>query len=318
LARETRRVRAVGLAGLLLVFGSSLAACQAAPHRAAAAPSRPPVVVASFNFPESELLAEIYAQALEHAGIPVRRELNLGPREMVLPALHQGLIDLVPEYLGSAVAALIPAQPASLLSGSDAATLATELRTAVAAWHVRPLQWAPAENQNGLAVSRDTAARLALRTVSDLKPFAASLNLSGPTECPTRPLCLVGYEALYGLHFKNFIAYDAESQRISALQQRVVDVAVMFTTDGQLATGDPVLLTDDLRLQPPENVVPLLSDRALAPYGARLTDTINAVSAKLTSSALLSLNWRVGLGGRPLAGEATGWLVREGLIPHPG
>ena len=302
---------------VVLLLGGVLVACNGGASRPTAA-APPTVVIASFNFPESELLAEIYAQALQHAGVRIRRELSLGPREMVLPALHAGLVDVVPEYLGSALAALIPSEPSSRLSGSAAATIDSELGTALAPWHVRPLAWAAAENQNGLAVTRDTAIRLGLHNTSDLKDFASSMVLSGPTECPTRPYCLLGYQDRYALRFKSFVAYDAESQRVTALQQGVAEVAVMFTTDGQLATGDPVLLPDDQHLQPPENIVPLVSEKAISAYGPRLVDTLDAISAKLTTSSLVFLNWRISVVGQPIAAEATAWLHQEGFIPRPG
>src|SRR5262245_30975781 len=104
--RTTRYGRAVAFAVCSLVL---LASCHASPDRTAPVSADRivgPVVVASFNFSESELLAAIYGLAIRHAGIPVRFQLNLGPRELVQPALQQGLVDVVPEYLGTALRAL--------------------------------------------------------------------------------------------------------------------------------------------------------------------------------------------------------------------
>ena len=97
--------RAVACTACSLVL-TLVASCQpgAAPHAAGA--GRGAVVVASFNFPESELLAAIYGLAIQRAGIPVQFRLDLGPRELVQPALEQGLVDVVPEYLGTALASL--------------------------------------------------------------------------------------------------------------------------------------------------------------------------------------------------------------------
>jgi osmoprotectant transport system substrate-binding protein len=139
---------------------------------AAASPGRAPgtaVVVASFNFPESELLAALYALALMQAGIPARLQLGLGPRELVQPALARGLVDVVPEYLGPALASL---QPPAGVAMSDPAAVRQELARALSRWPVQVLQPAAAQDQDGLVVTRATAARLRLRTISDLVPVA--------------------------------------------------------------------------------------------------------------------------------------------------
>lgn len=298
---------ALVVAGALLAAGCSHRPVPPRPRSSAPGP----VVVASFNFPESELVAEIYAQALEHVGVPVRRELDLGTREMVLPALHGGLVDVVPEYVGSALAALEPGLAGGQATGDQRARLAESLRP----WNVEVLAAAPAQDQNGLVVTRALAERLGLRSTSDLAAVAPRLSLGGPAECPTRPFCLVGFGALYGIHFGHFQPYDVESQRVTALEQQVVDVAVMFTTDGQLATGKFVLLADDRHLQPAENLVPLLSARAHRAYGDRVPTAINAVSSALSTNDLVFLNWRVGVAGKDLPTEARGWLERHGLVP---
>lgn len=315
----TGRRRPLRLVGVLACVLVVLALACTAPGPATHA-GRPPatdgVVVASFNFLESELLAEIYAQALEHVGIPVRRELDLGPRELVRPALHQGLVDVVPEYLGTALAAFAPTAP---IAGSQSPEeLRRRLASAFAGWNVEVLAPAAAQNQNGLVVTQPTANRLRLRTTSDLVPAAPRLTLGGPAECPDRPYCLPGLAHVYGLRFGRFLPFDTESQRAAAVVQHVVDVVVLFTTDGRLAAGDLVLLADDRHLQPAENVVPMVSARAVARYGPRLAAALDAVSAKLTQQNLIFLNWRVAVAGKDVAAEARGWLIRRGLVPMPG
>jgi osmoprotectant transport system substrate-binding protein len=305
----SRRLLAVACCGLTVML---LASCS--PRRTplgSAAPPRAPVVVASFNFPESVLLGEIYSQALEHAGVPVRRELGLGPREMVLPALHQGLVDVVPEYLGSALAGV---DSSTGVGGASLAEERARLAGTLRAWNVELLAPAPAANQNGLAVTAAIANRYHLRTISDLASVAPKLTLGGPSVCPRRPYCLVGFQSVYSVRFARFISFDAEEQRIAALEQGVVDVAVMFSTDGELATGNFVLLDDDRHLQPAENVTPLVSTRAIETYGARVVAALEAVSAKLTSPGLVFLNWRIGLGGKDITAEARGWLERLGMM----
>lgn len=273
-------------------------------------PGPGPVVIASFNFPESAVLAEIYAQSLEHAGIAVRREFDLGSRDIVRPALQRGLVDLVPEYLGSALA---NADPAAQVAGRPAGALLADLRRVAASWHLTVLQPSAAQDQNAFAVLAGTASRLRLHTLSDLAPFAPRMVLGGASECPARELCSPGLRRVYGITFRRFLAFDDASQRRTALEQGVIDVEVTFTTDPQLAAGSIVPLRDDKGLQPEESVVPILTDRAVREYGARLTQALDAVSANLDSSALTFLNWRVAA-GNDLRAEAHEWLRRHGLL----
>ena len=296
----------------MVAWATVAVACRDTTERApvAAPEAGDAVVVASFDFSESELLAEIYAVALEEAGVPVRREPALGPRELVAPALAQGHVDLVPEYLGSAAATFADGAP--LPAGAEG--LHALLADRLGRRGVRVLAAAPAENQNAVVVRRSLADRLRLASVSDLVPHARSLTLSGPSECPVRPHCLVGLQEVYGLTFRRFLPLDGASRVVRALDDGVADVGVLFTTDGQLADRRLVALEDDRHLQPPEHVVPVAREETLRRHGERVVAIIDGVSARLTTTALRLLNWRVDVAGRDLAQEARGWLVRRGLI----
>jgi osmoprotectant transport system substrate-binding protein len=292
----------------LCAASAGLTACQSTPRTAnrSATPYRP-VVVASFNFTESEILAELYAGALERAGIPVRRELDLGARELVEPALAQGHVDVVPEYLGTALRFIDPASPAQ---GAGTAAEHAALNGALRLWGAEALTPSPAQDQNALAMLASRARALHARTTSDLRQHRG-LVLGGPPECPTREFCLLGFENVYGLRFGEFMPLAEQAQTKTALEQGVIDVAVMFTTDPQFADPSIVVLRDDRHLQPEENVVPVVSTRVLRDYGPRVAKVLNSVSAQLTSGALIFLNWRVDLDGRTVADEAAGWLARH-------
>ena len=308
------RGRVAALAASLLAL-TLLAACQQAPPPGQrAAGNGGTVVVASFNFPESELLAAIYGLAIRHAGIPVRLELGLGPRELVRPALEQGLADLVPEYVGTALNSM---QPGAKVAWADPAAVRNALAVAFAGWHIQVLTPAAAQDQNAVVVTRATAARLHLRTVSDLRRVAGRLTIGGTPECPKRPYCLPGLRSVYGLEFAAFEPFDTLPQRVTALLDGVVDVAMLTTTDGNLATGNLVLLADDRHLQPAENVVPVVTDSAAARYGKRLTGALDEVSSRLTTNALLFLNWRVQVAGDDVVAEARAWLERQAILARP-
>ena len=297
------------LAAAVVALVVMLTACESSRREGSnSAANTGAVVVASFNFPESELLAEIYAQAIERAGVPVRREFDLGPRELVQPAQRQGLVDVVPEYLGAALASITPNRK---VDWTDPQAVVTALRQTVAPWGFQMLEPSAAEDQDGFAVTPSTADRLHLRTLSDLAAVAHRLTMGGPTECPQRPYCLAGLERVYGVHVKQFLPFDDQAQRATALDEGVIDVAVTFTTDGQLATGHLDLLQDDRHLQPTDLVTPMVSARALSRYGPPLRDALNAVSAALDTRSLIFLNWRVGLAGKTIQAEARGWLDRH-------
>ncbi|HJY31971.1 MAG TPA: ABC transporter substrate-binding protein [Actinomycetota bacterium] len=268
------------------------------------------ITVASFDFPESVLLAEIYAQAIEGAGIRVEREPSLGPRELVIPALLQGLVEFVPEYAGSGLQFLAGDGSTSPDSEINHQRFAERLGTL----DVTALDASPAEDQNGFAVTAETAQRYGLRTLSDLATVSRELVFGGPPECTRRPFCIPGLERSYGITFGQvFSNLDAGGPRtVSALAEGTVDVALLFTSDGAIDLNDFVLLEDDLRLQPAENVTPVVTTGVLDRFGPSLADTVNAVSALLSTRELRTLNAEVAGGATPEQ-IASRWLASNGL-----
>lgn len=179
-------------------------ACGAGPPTEATAEGDDAITVASFNFPESVLLAKICAQALESAGFWVERQLNLGTRELVQPALQRSLVEFVPEYAGSTLEFVAGAGSAS----PDERATHRALAQALAARGIAVLAAAPAEDQSGFVVTRTTAGRFGLRTISDLRSVAEEFVFGGPPECLQRPLCLRGLSSTYGLTFDRFVPLD--------------------------------------------------------------------------------------------------------------
>jgi osmoprotectant transport system substrate-binding protein len=302
---RVRRVVRLAAYGLVLVLLAACGGGGSSPEPAAG--RRSPITVASFGFSESRTLAELYSQALEHRGLPVRRAFELASREVVEPALEQGKVDLVPEYVGTALRFLQP-RP----QGTDAYE---ELRRVLAARGVTVLTPAAAEDKNGIVVTRATARRLGLAKVSDLASVASTMSFGGPPECPERPLCLPGLRSAYGLTFRQFRALDAGGPAtLAALEGGEVDVALLFTTDGHLAGDEFVLLADDRELQPRENVVPVVRTQVVDAYGAALVDTLDGVSSQLHNEDLISLNRRVAIERVAPEVAAGDWLRLHGLI----
>jgi osmoprotectant transport system substrate-binding protein len=156
------------------------------------------LTVGSANFPESQIVGDVYSEALKSAGVTVSDKPNIGAREVYLPALESGQIDLVPEFTYTLLTTLDPtAKPANNL---DAVTKAA--RAAAEKKGFTLLTPAPADDVNVYVVRPDTATKYNLKTISDLAKVKDPLTIGGPPECPTREPCLLGLEKVYGLKFK--------------------------------------------------------------------------------------------------------------------
>jgi osmoprotectant transport system substrate-binding protein len=184
---------------------------------------------------------------------------------------------------------------------------------ALADRNVTVLQPAPAQDRNGLAVTGVTAARLDLRTISDLVPHASGMTFGGPPECQERPLCLPGFERIYRLRFAEFLPLDAGGPlTLQALRSDAVDAAIVFTSDGVAERDGLVILEDDRQLQPAENVTPMVRTQVLRRWPA-MDDLLNRVSAALTTDELRAMNAEIAVDGRTAAAVAADWLLRESL-----
>ncbi|HEY6589547.1 MAG TPA: ABC transporter substrate-binding protein [Actinomycetota bacterium] len=275
-------------------------------------PRRPTIRLASFDFPESELLAQLYGQALGQHGFPVEQVVQLGAREVVAPALEQGKVDMVPEYQGSALNFL---NDRDRVATADQALTHARLEQAFAPRGVSVLAYAPAQDRNGFVVSGDLARRHGLEKLSDLTPMARRLSFGGPPECAQRPLCLEGLEDVYKLRFARFEPMPSRDVTAAALGTGEIDVGMIDTTDPNLLKPgtDLVQLADDKRLQPADNVVPVVRREIVDAYGPPLVRLVNAVSARLSTADLTSLNRQVA-DGQPAAQVATAWLRAHTII----
>jgi osmoprotectant transport system substrate-binding protein len=298
-ARAAARV-AVAALTVLLVASCSGNAARPPPEN----PQRPTITVVSFDFPESEILAEIYGQALRRQGYQVEVVPRLGPREIVEPALEQGRVDFVPGYLGSGLNFLSDKRVAT----ADPRVVHARLQRALAARGLSAVAFASAQDRNGFVVTGDMARTRKLRRLSDLRPIASRLVFGGPPECPDRLLCLGGLRDVYGLKFKRFEPMPSRTVTADALEAGEIDVGMLETTDGNLAERDLVQLEDDRRLQPAENVVPIVRKAIIDAYGPALVRVVNGVTTQLTTRDLVDMNRQVELEGAEPAAVAAGWL----------
>jgi osmoprotectant transport system substrate-binding protein len=302
--RRAGPAAALVLAVVVLVAGGCTPAAERPPPKD---PQRPIITVTSFDFPESEALAELYGQGLRQHGYPVEIVARLGPREIVQPALEQGRVDLVPGYLGTALNFLYEKRVAT----ADPQATHARLTQALTSRGIRVLAFAKAEDRNGFVVTGDLARRRQLERISDLAPIARQLTFGGPPECPDRPLCLKGLQDVYGLQFARFEAMPSRTTTADALETGEIDLGMLETTNGNLADRDLVQLTDDRRLQPAENIVPMMRTETADAYGPTLVRLINTITAQLNTRDLIQMNQRVELEGTKPAAVAADWLLNH-------
>jgi len=243
-------------------------------------------------------------------GIPDFKEFKAldpgGP--LTISALKKGDIQLLPEYNGSVL---------SFLDPKATAVTSEEVNTALApllqAKNLVALQQSPAEDKDGWAVTKETAAKYNLRTLDDLKPVAGQLVVGGPPELKTRPAGLPGLKNVYGIpDFKEFKALDAGGPlTVSALKKGDIDVGRVFTTQGVIAAEGWVLLEETKPLEPAQNVVPIGRTDAMTD---QVKNALNALSGKITTEELTKLNAQVDVDKKDPEQVARDWLTQQGLI----
>jgi osmoprotectant transport system substrate-binding protein len=266
------------------------------------------VVGVSGAFTENQLVAEMYAQVLHHAGYDVERQLNLRSRESSQSALESGEIDVKPEYLSSLLLFVDPGATPS----SDPGETADELRRVLSPKGLAVLTPAPAEDTNEFVANPRTAERYGLTTMSSLARVADQLTLGAPPECPQRPLCLPGLHDRYGILFRDFVPLDVGGpETVEALKTDRVQVGLLFSTDPTIEANGFVRLEDDKHLQNAENITPVIRVDAL---DGRVRAMLNDVSARLTSPIVTRLVGKVVLDGQDVPAVAERFLQAQGLV----
>lgn len=301
------RYRALALA--LVLVGALLAAC--APV-ATDAGGKPRVIMGSANFSEQVVLGEVYAQALEAAGYTVDRKLNLGSREILAPALERGEVNIYPEYLATYLTYLTK-DPGR--AHGDPAITHRNLQDALNDKNLAVLDYAQAQDQNVFVVTKQISERHGIKKVSDISKVNGQLTLGGPPTCPERPYCLIGLQNVYGLRFKEFKPLDTGGPiTIQSLEGNQIDVALLFSSNPQIALKGFVPLDDDKQLQRSDNIAPVVRRVLLDSAPADFRTTLNAVSAKLTTPELMDLNKGVDVDKREAKDVAAAWLRAKGLV----
>jgi osmoprotectant transport system substrate-binding protein len=266
-SRIRHRAFAVALVTIVAVVGSAV------PGSA----QQTSLSMASKNFSGAQVLTQVYGQALAAQGAHVTFTDDVGRTEVVFPALQAGTFDAYADYQGTLLTYL-GGKPTANSARTHAALVEKLQGTGITVSEA-----APAVDVNGFFVTRKTAKKYDLRTVSDLKKVAPDLSIGGPPECPNRPLCLGdASQRAYGLQFASVVPIDPNGPATQrALRKGDIDVAVLFT-GSSVIPKDAVLLRDDKGLQPADNPVLVLRVAAATADTVRVA---NAVSAAVTTSA---------------------------------
>jgi osmoprotectant transport system substrate-binding protein len=310
----TGRVRhgSMRAAAVVVVVGTLVAACT----ESDAGGMRPPpsegsdviVVGVSGDFAENQIVAEMYAQVLGHAGYTVERQLDLRSREVSQNALEAGFIDVKPEYLSSLLLFLDPNAEAS----ADASDVARQTAELLRSEGLALLTPSAAEDTNQFVANAETAQRFDLTTMSSLAPVAGQLTFGGPPECPQRPFCLPGLHEVYGVLFDDFTPLDAGGPlTVDALKADEVQIGLLFSTDPSIGQNGFVPLVDDRHLQDAENITPLIRSEKL---NGEVRALLDAVSARLSTEKVTELVGKVVIDGQDVAAVANGFLTANGLL----
>jgi osmoprotectant transport system substrate-binding protein len=291
--RTTRR--AIGLLAAALTLSLGLVACgdDSSGSGGGGSASKGDIKIGAFDFPEGRLLAQVYAAALKKAGYNPT-VVQLGQREAVELALQKGDIDVVPEYVSSA----LNYYKANAATADDAAnvTLLTQLAGAKGVTIYTP---APATDNFAYVVTKDFSDKNSVTTVSQLATYSQKtpIGFGGTQECKDRSYCKLGLEQKYGMKIGSYKVIVLSSQpAVDGLIKDEYQAAVFNSSDAVLSVNPVVILKDDKGLNPNDNIVPAVSSKKNTP---ELKTALDGISAKLTQDQLTQMNKATQVDRRP-------------------
>lgn len=271
------------------------------------------LTIGSKNFPEQEILGEIYAQALSAAGYKVKSALNLGSETVALKAVKTGQISGYPEYASTALTSFFGLEPEEV--PSDATEAWEKADAEFEKEGLQAFEPTPFASANAVGTTTKTAEKYGLKTISDLEGVSEELSLYGSPECRQRIDCLAGLEELYGLKFKSFTPVDI-GLRYTVLEKGQADLSILFTTDPQLSAESDkfVILEDDKEVFPAGNVIFVTKKSVAEKAGPDYEKTILQVQEGLDLKVVQELDARVELEKETPKQAATAYLESAGYI----
>jgi osmoprotectant transport system substrate-binding protein len=271
------------------------------------------LTIGSKNFPEQEILGEIYTQALAAAGYKATSDLSLGSETVALKTLKSGQISGYPEYASTALTSFFGLEPEEV--PSDPTEAWEKANAEFEKEGLEAFEPTPFASANAVGLLKTTAEKYDLKTVSDLEGVSEKLSLYGSPECRQRIDCLAGLEKLYGLKFKEFKPVDI-SLRYTVLEKGQADLSILFTTDPQLAAEKEkfVILEDDKEVFPAGNILFVTKKKVAEEAGPDYEKTILNVQKGLTLPVVQELDARVELEKETPKEAAAAYLEAAGYV----
>jgi osmoprotectant transport system substrate-binding protein len=271
------------------------------------------LTIGSKNFPEQEILGEIYAQALAAAGYKTKSALNLGSETVALKAVKTGQISGYPEYASTALTSFFGLEPEEV--PADANEAWEKANAEFEKEDLQAFEPTPFASANAVGTTKATAEKYELETISDLEGVSEKLSLYGSPECRQRIDCLAGLEKLYGLKFKSFTPVDI-GLRYTVLEKGQADLSILFTTDPQLSAESDkfVILEDDKKVFPAGNVIFVTEKKVAEEAGPDYEKTILRVQEGLDLDVMQELDARVELEKQTPKQAAAAYLESAGYV----
>ncbi|MET9517666.1 ABC transporter substrate-binding protein [Streptomyces sp. NPDC002994] len=264
------------------------------------------ITIGTANFTENQILGHLYAAVLGAAGIKTTVRPNLGTREILIPALKGGDVDLLPEYQGALLHYLDPKAKAT-----EEGEMQNELAVALPKG-LQILPYGKAEDSDAFAVTRETAEKYGLKSLADLARHNGKLVIGAAPEVKKRTVGAVGLKDEYGVKFKEFKSLDSSGPLVKgALKKGDVDVANLFTTDTDILAEGWVVLTDPKNLIPGQHIVPLIADRKA---DSTVRKALARLGNALTTEDLTELNRQVDKDKKDPEDVANAWAAAHHLM----
>jgi osmoprotectant transport system substrate-binding protein len=297
---------AVSAALVLAACGSS--GSKSGSNPLAAGPAKGSVVIGSANFPEDEVLAEIYQLAIQAKGVKVTPKFNIGAREVYYPQIVKGAVTIIPEYNGALLTTSVDKTSTAASTAQVDAALTAGLPSSL-----EVLNPSAAEDSDSVTVTQAFATAHHLTSIADLAPIAKTMVFGAAPEFETRSDGIPGLQKNYGVVFKSFDPLGDESGPITlaALTGNKVQAADIFTTTPAIASDHLVVLTDPKNNFAAQNIIPLVYKKGVTPA---IVAVLNEISAKLTTTALIQLNTELsGSSAQSYQQAAESWLTSVGI-----
>jgi osmoprotectant transport system substrate-binding protein len=271
--------------------------------------AKPKVTIGAQDFGESKILAEVFKQGLAAKGFPTDVQTLGGFRDLEIKAFDAGTINFGPEYAASMLEFLNGKKGEA--SGDVTATV-NKLASQLDAKGLAAFKVTNAVDTNAFVMKKTKADQLGIKTLTDLSAKGKGLKIGGPADCETNPFCLPGLKSAYNLDLSGSFTALETSAIAPALDADTIDIALLFSTDGRIVANNYVLLEDDKKTLAADNVIPVATKELAA--NTELVTAVNAISAYITTSALIDMNKRFDIDKDDAAVIAKDFLTKSGLL----